>query len=756
MTSTDAFTTADWGETYCHLGFAVYKVEPAILGDPGTGKAPLGGKAWQTRPIPLDRIRDEFPEGSNFNIGVGMGEKSGGLCDIDLDCREATHFTSFLPPTGLVFGRRSRPKSHFIYRADQSTKSEKFIDPGKDGKTQTIAECRPSKYQTVFPPSMHFSGERVEWVGGSISGDPPVYTTETLMAAAKVVAAGSLIARHWPSGSRHDAALALAGGLLRLGWTAERTKEFVSCVCSAAGDEETLDRLTGAETTIARLESDQNATGWPSLAKLLGDDIAYRAADWLGYRRPSEVTRDMGEGRNVFGSLNDWALIAEAFLATYDIDTGQGLILWRDDWYAFQSGAWRRIDDGGVAADATSWLRGQSYRKGDGDEPIPIVRKSSEELMAHLRKIARINAPSAPCWMSGNGPDPSRLVVFRNGMIDADDALRTGTITLLPPNPRLFSLGALPYDYDPEAKCPEFDRFLKTALPDEASRNLMQEWMGLTLIPDLSFERMMFLEGHPAGGKGTMIAAHQAMLGPDLYTTTSISDLASEFGKHGLIGKLAAFDGDAHLARSVDSTKALEAVKRITGRDPISVNRKNQAYLHNVTINARMTMAVNRFPNWSDAGGAMNRRSLTVRFMQDFSANPEHGLKARVTKEGPGICNWAIQGLLRLLENQEFTVPAVSAELLAEVAVDNNPILSFRDDRCVMDPASETTVKELFEDYEGWCAEVGIDRPKNNRQFAKDLYESVRGIDRRREGKRRYVTGIKLDPLREPHTYDRR
>jgi hypothetical protein len=56
---------------------------------------------------------------------VQLGPKSGGLCDVDLDCTEAVVLApAFLPPTHAVFGRKSKPRSHYLYRiADPEPKA---------------------------------------------------------------------------------------------------------------------------------------------------------------------------------------------------------------------------------------------------------------------------------------------------------------------------------------------------------------------------------------------------------------------------------------------------------------------------------------------------------------------------------------------------------------------------------------------------------------------------------------------------------
>ena len=102
-----------------------------------------------------------------------------------------------------------------------------------------IPVCLPRL--TVFPPSEHESGEVVEW---SSEGEPKRIDADPLLAQVHVLGAAALLAAHWPEKSgRHDAAMALAGGLLRAKWLPNDVEEFIEAVATAAGDEEVDDRV---------------------------------------------------------------------------------------------------------------------------------------------------------------------------------------------------------------------------------------------------------------------------------------------------------------------------------------------------------------------------------------------------------------------------------------------------------------------------------------------------------------------------------
>jgi hypothetical protein len=109
---------------------------------------------WPNLYLTADQVPHYFPEPSN--IGVLLGEPSGGIVDIDLDAPEAQRVAAMLlPATDCVFGHGSASQSHFIYEATPIPSTERLTDV--DGKV--LVEIRSTGAQTLFPPSMHPSGE---------------------------------------------------------------------------------------------------------------------------------------------------------------------------------------------------------------------------------------------------------------------------------------------------------------------------------------------------------------------------------------------------------------------------------------------------------------------------------------------------------------------------------------------------------------------------------------------------------------------
>lgn len=212
------------------------------------------------------------------NIGVILGDASGNLTDVDLDCPEAVRLApQFLPPSS-TFGRASKPESHWLYVCE-GIRTTHF----KDVDGSMLVEIRSTGSQTVFPGSVHESGEPIEW---AIQSHPVTLSADDLRSHAGRLAAAALLVSHYPAeGSRNDSALALAGALLRNGIDNKDAASFIRTVAEAAGDEEAEQRADCVTHTHAKLNRGEPVTGLPRLAELVGSEVVDRLVQWLALDR---------------------------------------------------------------------------------------------------------------------------------------------------------------------------------------------------------------------------------------------------------------------------------------------------------------------------------------------------------------------------------------------------------------------------------------------------------------------------------------
>src|SRR5713226_7396253 len=105
-------------------------------------------KDWQALQLTEEELKDFF--GEDDNVGVLLGEPSGGLGDIDLDCREAISLAKlFLPKTDRVHGREGRRSSHHWFIARPTLHPANFADING----RSLVEIRSTGQQTLIPPS---------------------------------------------------------------------------------------------------------------------------------------------------------------------------------------------------------------------------------------------------------------------------------------------------------------------------------------------------------------------------------------------------------------------------------------------------------------------------------------------------------------------------------------------------------------------------------------------------------------------------
>jgi hypothetical protein len=294
-------------------------------------------KGWQKRSFDPAQFN-----GNAQNVAVQLGAVSNGLADVDLDCTDAIGFaTEFLPATGAIFGRRSKPCSHQLYVCDLHQTEDAAVIPyaeftaGRAG--QMIVELRIGANgkgaTSVFPPSMHETGESVEWVHDC---EPARVGGADLKRAVGRLAVAVLLRRHYPGqGSRHRGAAVLGGVLARAGWSKDDISHVVEVVARAAGDDEVRDRVEAAASAVDVKANGEHVSGLTQFGDLWGEAAATTLDKW-GLRA---ATRKGGAPELIINGSDPTASAKD--LAT--------LIAKRND-FLFNGNAPVRI------ADETGWL----------------------------------------------------------------------------------------------------------------------------------------------------------------------------------------------------------------------------------------------------------------------------------------------------------------------------------------------------------------------------------------------------------------
>ena len=323
---------------------------------------------------------------------------------------------------------------------------------------------------------------------------------------------------------------------------------------------------------------------------------------------------------------------------------------------------------------------------------------------------------------------PTNIIPCLNGLLDITNL--SGELQLFDHTPRWFNLWCLDFPFDENAKCEAWEAFLDDVFNGDRERiALLQEFVGLCLTPDTSFQKILMMVGPKRSGKGTILRIITDLFGPDACTAPTLGSLGDSFGLSQLYGKTVCMFPDASLGRRVDSVRILEILKSVSGEDRVSINRKNLPYLPSVRLQVRFIITVNELPRFSDAAGALEARLLLLPFKKSFAGKEDRHLEGKLKKELSGILNWALRGLYRLRTAGVFTAPKVSAELQAGYRRMTAPTVGFVEDRCDLDADKDVPCADLYDAWKTWC-ELNGNKPGSAATFGEHLRAAVPGLCR--------------------------
>jgi len=260
-------------------------------------------KDWPNERIKKTEIPNHFSEGDN--IGILLGEPSHWIVDVDLDCNEAVELApSFLPETGRVYGRETRQASHYLYQS-KDTKPMIFNDPEPSGPEDAcLLELRSTGQQSLAPPSIHPSGERIRWMK---RGEPARVSPDKLRIVVERMAAATLLARRWKEGVRSEITLSLSGALLRASWKKETVSQFIKAIVLATRDKELKKRMAAVEATADKHAKGEQVTGIPRLVELLGEKTVSSICKWLGIGTENSIaSRGQLEHADIFHTYEEF------------------------------------------------------------------------------------------------------------------------------------------------------------------------------------------------------------------------------------------------------------------------------------------------------------------------------------------------------------------------------------------------------------------------------------------------------------------
>lgn len=373
-----------------------------------------------------------------------------------------------------------------------------------------------------------------------------------------------------------------------------------------------------------------------------------------------------------------------------------------------------------------------------GNEERDTLRKSALRLRRKtaIAGIAQL-ASSAPDVLDDDDSDePPMMLNFQNG------TLKLPSLALEPHSPADRLTQILPYEYDPEAECPTFDRILADVLePDVA--DFLVRMVGYSLKGTGELQKMAILVGAGRNGKTTVVEAMANAMGQYAVSADPNSFMKSQF--KGSINNDIARLAHARLIRTaeINTGQVLDAslIKRMTGEDEIIARFLHQDYF-SFRVKALLMMVANFLPVFDGSDLAVARRLLVIKFNRVIDADKvDSDLPAKLAGEAPGIMNRLLQGMQRYEQDRKWVPQAVLDET-DKVVRDGNQVGQFIDEFCEQVPGAKARANDVFDRYKFWCATEGSNAMTVH-SFRAALQRTL-SIDQSRDGQGKYWPNLQL------------
>ena len=351
------------------------------------------------------------------------------------------------------------------------------------------------------------------------------------------------------------------------------------------------------------------------------------------------------------------------------------------------------------------------------------------------------------------------VIVCQNGVLE----IASGKFH--PHGPHWYAQRKIGVAYEPGKECPAFQSLLASMFADrdisdrDAFLTVVQDWVGSALaVSHLSREerKALILVGPSRTGKTELSRIIRLLIG-DPIATPSVSEVSERFGLSSLY-QAAAWIRDDAINEGDDLDP--QRFKTIVTGEPIDIERKHKPAVAGVELQLPVLLTTNALPRARDKSDAIFNRSLVLEMTSVVSEEQAHAARQRAgvtrgmtlgawiaSNEGPGILNWALIGLRRLLERGSYDLPESVRAAIQRFKDDNNPVGEWARAAIAKAPHGKVARADMMCAYHGWQREQDGDEA---RAFgARAFFPRLRAVapwagETTDANGRRFITGVSL------------
>ena len=424
--------------------------------------------------------------------------------------------------------------------------------------------------------------------------------------------------------------------------------------------------------------------------------------------------------------------IASKLLKWYFNHRGEPTLrYWQGNWWTWSDQVWRpmKINELSrrIAAFATEDPSDDPDRPEKGGLGLTNLPKNArDEIITFLPLMCKLpDSQDFQTWLPAEGKINSDLdesgtwINCSQGLLKAAD---TSKPQLFQATPRYFTPVLIPRKTDqnpPKA----WLSFLNEVLEGDTERiAVIQEWFGYCSLPTTRYHKMLMMVGSGGNGKSVVLHVLEQMLGTHNCSHVELSDMNTTFGPFNTLGKAANICGDI-------ATRYLKnpgRIKAFVGGDCFRFEDKYISAFSAMPT-AKLVFSMNELPKTDDESDGFWRRMLPMPFTfkpkqeDPIYSNPDHP-NWPFRDELDAIFTWALEGLIRLNNKQQFSGSTVITALAGDWRLGNEGVRRYALERLEFDKSSShATICDVISiDYAKWALK-NRERPFSAQGFGKRL-----------------------------------
>jgi putative DNA primase/helicase len=263
--------------------------------------------------------------------------------------------------------------------------------------------------------------------------------------------------------------------------------------------------------------------------------------------------------------------------------------------------------------------------------------------------------------------------------------------------------------FDDTATCPNFEKFLaRVTAGDVELQAYLQRLIGYALTGSVIEQCLGFLYGRGANGKSTFLVTMQRLIGdyssqtqPETLMTKRSGGATNDIAR--LVGKRFVVSNEVREGSHFEENQ----LKQLVGEDMFTARF---LYKENFDFNPKFKLMIagNYKPVIKGDDDGIWRRVHLIPFIQTIPASErDKKLGEKLTRELPGILNWALAGCLAW-QKVGLNPPGIVVDATDSYRIEMDLMGVWMNENCDVGSTHTVESSTLYNNYRSWCLTSGI------------------------------------------------